>query len=229
MLPFSTMNVVITGASRGIGLEFCRLALAGEARVLAVARQPGESRGLNELLGKSASALRVVQADVSRPGASETILTAAREWGPVDVLINNAGVYRKGETAEDFAASFAVNAVAPFQISKALLPCLRKSSAPKLVQITSLMGSIADNASGGSYAYRASKTALNMFNKCLAIENDWLVAAVLHPGWVQTDMGGTGAPVTVEESVRGMWKVIQGLRRHDTGGFFDFRGKSLPW
>ena len=150
MLPSAAMNIIVTGTSRGIGLEFCRLALASEARVLAVARKPDESPGLKDLQKKSAAALKIVQADVSRPEAVDGILEAARAWGPIDVLINNAGVYRKGETAADFAESFSVNAFAPFQLSKTLLPCLRQSLAPKLVQITSLMGSVADNGSGGS-------------------------------------------------------------------------------
>ena len=110
MLRFSAMNVVVTGASRGIGLEFCRLALASEARVLAVARQPAESHGLSELRKKSASALQVVQADVSRPGASEAILAAAREWGPVDILINNAGIMRT-INVHDVSATFAKNSL----------------------------------------------------------------------------------------------------------------------
>ena len=95
--------------------------------------------------------------------------------------------------------------------------------------MTSMMGSIADNTSGGSYAYRASKAALNMINKSLSVDNSWLTTVVVHPGWVKTDMGGAGAPVEPRASALGIWKLVRGLKMKDSGHFFDFHGKELPW
>ncbi|MGZ3723043.1 MAG: SDR family oxidoreductase [Bdellovibrionales bacterium] len=223
------MNVVVTGASRGIGLELVKESLAKGDQVLAVARNPKDSPGLAELQKKFANQLSVCAMDVASPEAAEQILNAVAAWPEIDVVINNAGIFRKGEKLDDFIASFQVNSVAPFQITKALLPKLRKSSAPRAVQITSLMGSIDDNSSGGSCAYRASKAALNMLNKCLAVENDWLTTIVIHPGWVKTDMGGSGAPVDTPQSASGIWKVARELKKSDSGSFFDFRGKKLAW
>lgn len=221
------MNVLITGASRGIGLEFCRQALSQDHQVLAVTRQ-GEPASLLELQ-KQNSGLKIAKIDIADASDIERLAENVRAWGKLDLLINNAGVFRKGEALADFTASFHINAVAPFQVTRALLPSLRKGTAPRAVQISSLMGSIADNGSGGSYAYRSSKAALNMLNKCLAIENSWLISTVLHPGWVRTEMGGAGASLVPADSVGGMWRVIQGLKAKDSGGFFDYRGKPLPW
>lgn len=223
------MNVVITGASRGIGLELTKDALEKGDHVVAVARKPHESSGLMALENKFPETLQTVAVDLLDPESSARIRAALSAWPQIDVLINNAGIFRKGEELEDFLDSFHVNSVAPFLLTKALLPKLRKSSTAKVVHITSLMGSIADNASGGSCAYRASKTALNMINKCLAVENEWLTTLVVHPGWVKTEMGGSGAPVEPSESARGIWNVVRGAKSSNSGAFFDFRGKTLPW
>jgi len=223
------MNVVVTGASRGIGLELTTIALNKGDQVLAVARDPKRSRGLMALQKEFGDKLSLCAADVAHPEAAEMILNSVANWSAIDTLINNAGIFRKDERADDFLESFRVNSVAPFLVTKTLLPKLRKGNSPRVLQITSLMGSIEDNSSGGSYAYRASKAALNMLNKCLAVENNWLTTIVIHPGWVKTDMGGSGAPVEVAESAQGIWKVAHALKHADSGQFFDFRGKKLPW
>lgn len=222
------MNAAITGASRGIGLEFCRLALNNDFQVFAISRQ-SDATGLRDLEKQYGPRLKILNADITTGEGIGEVSDAIREVGSLDLLINNAGVFCKGESLDDFYTSFHVNSVAPFQLTRTLLPYLRQASAAKVVQITSLMGSVADNGSGGSYAYRASKAALNMLNKCLAVENSWLTAVVLHPGWVKTDMGGAGAPLAVTDSVRAMWKVIASLRGQDSGAFFDYRGQPLPW
>lgn len=223
------MDVVITGASRGIGLELARLALENGDRVLAVARKPEESPELRALKSKHRDKLEVAAIELTDPSAGELLGEALAEWERVDVLINNAGVYHQGETTEDFLDSFHVNAVAPFLVTKALLPKLRKSPGPKAVQITSLMGSISDNESGGSYAYRSSKAALNMIMKTFSRSDPWLTSIVIHPGWVQTRMGGPEAPTPVATSAAGIWKVVRGLAKTDSGKFFDFEGHELPW
>jgi len=222
------MNILITGTSRGIGLELTKQALAKGHSVLAIARQPGDSPDLQKLKAKAGDALNLFAADLENDGAAEKI-AAAVKWPHIDVLINNAGIYRKGESTQDFLDSFRVNSVAPFQVTRALLPKLKKSIQPKVVQITSLMGSIEDNTSGGSTAYRASKAALNMINKTIAQDEEGLITIVVHPGWVKTRMGGDEAPTGAEESALGIWKVIEKLTTQDSGALFDFEGDRLPW
>ena len=122
-----------------------------------------------------------------------------------------------------------MNSVVPYLITKAVVPKLKKGQNPKVIQVSSLMGSVQDNQSGGSTAYRASKSALNMINKNISLEEKDITAIVVHPGWVKTDMGGQGAAVEIPESASGIWKVIDGLSLKDSGSFIDFRGKHLPY
>lgn len=202
------MKIVITGTSRGIGAELVNIAKKAGHEVLAVDRKT---------------------VDLRSPEAPGKIAALAQSWGVVDILVNNAGIYLKGVGREDFQESFLVNSIVPFEITQALLPLLKKSTKPRVAQITSLMGSIDDNSSGGSIAYRASKTALNMINKCLSIDNPWLATVVIHPGWVQTDMGGAQAPTSVVESAQGIWQLVEGMNKEHSGSFHDFKGKELPW
>lgn len=224
-----SLKILITGASRGIGLELTRIGLEKGHEVMAVARDPGSSKGLQELNKKSGEKLRTLAVDVAEEAAAQRLREAVQAWGSLDLLINNAGVYMKDETAKDFLQSFRVNSIAPFLITRELLPLLKKSALPKVIHITSQMGSIADNTSGGSYAYRSSKAALNMINKSLTVDQPWLTTAVLHPGWVQTEMGGAGAPVKPRESAEGLWNVIESLSAETTGSFLTFQGQELPW
>jgi len=223
------MNIVVTGGSRGIGLELVRLALAKENKVLAVARRPKDSPGLSALQGEFGNNLQVVAADFADFNAPSQVTGGLSDWGHVDVLFNNAGILRQGVTPEDFMQSFQVNSVAPFLMTKALTPWLKKSRAAKVVNITSLMGSIEDNKSGGYYAYRASKAALNMINKSLALDLDWLTSIVAHPGWVKTEMGGSAAPLSPAESALGIWNLCESVSLKQSGRFYDYRGKELPW
>lgn len=223
------MQVVITGTSRGIGLELTRIAIDAGHQVLAVARRPPESGGLAALQSASGGRLQTLAADLQDPGAAELIARTAQDLGTVDVLVNNAGILRESIRHEDFMTSFAVNTVAPFEITQALLPLLRRSARARVVHLTSRMGSIADNTSGGYYAYRASKAALNMISRSLALDHEWLTSLVVHPGWVQTDMGGSEATVPVVDSARGIWRLAMGAQRQDSGKFFDYLGNALPW
>ena len=222
------MNVLITGASRGIGLELCRLGLGKGHNISAVARDPMAAKDLQSLQGKFGSQLKCIAQDVADPNAAQKI-KAALPWSALDVLINNAGVYEKLLSEESLSKSFQVNSTAPLLLTQELLELLRKSRQPKVIQITSKMGSIADNTSGGSYAYRASKAALNMLNKSLAIDNPWLTALVVHPGWVRTEMGGAQAPTAPADSARGIWRLIEEAQSRQSGTFLDFQGQSIPW
>ena len=227
-------RVVITGASRGIGLEFCRQYADDGWEVIACARHP--SHELESFA--NAGNFRVVPMDVADPNSIRSAAAAiAARADAIDVLINNAGVYPRdpcvaeGPDRAALADSFLVNAVAPLEVVHALLPALRRGRGKKIVNVTSLMGSIDDNTSGGSYAYRMSKAALNMAVRNLGHElgREGFVAIALHPGWVQTAMGGAGAPTPVSEAVAQMRATIARLGPRDNGAFLDSDGSTLPW
>ncbi len=141
------MRAVISGASRGIGLELTKIALEAGATVAAIARDPRGSSGLGDLAGLHKEKLLLVKSDLNQFTAAEEIAGAIRNWSAVDLLINNAGIMRTGTSGEDFLDSFRVNSIQPFLITKALLPQLKNSGSPKAIHITSLMGSIDDNGS----------------------------------------------------------------------------------
>ncbi|MDH3283128.1 MAG: SDR family oxidoreductase [Acidobacteriota bacterium] len=221
-------TVVITGANRGLGLELARQFGAKGYRVVGTARKPEAAKELRAL------GARVEQLDVAD---SESVRALAARLGElsVDVLVNNAGILvREGGIEEidvdSIARSFEVNSLGPMRVTQALLPHLRLGKKKLVVQITSRMGSIAQNE-GGYYAYRASKAALNMLNRSLAAElgGEGFTCVVLHPGWVRTDMGGPNARLSPEESVSGIIRVMDGLTREDSGRFFDHSGEELPW
>jgi NAD(P)-dependent dehydrogenase (short-subunit alcohol dehydrogenase family) len=224
------MNILITGASKGIGLELCRIALQNGNQVCAIARTATKSEGLKKLTSDFNQKLKLVDLDVTTSEATKNIVASIEQWPSLDVLINNAGVLEKVDTEESLIHSFRMNSIAPYLLTSALLPKLKHSKKPIVTQITSRMGSIEDTSSGGYCGYRASKAALNMFNKCLAVENPWLTAIVVHPGWVKTAMGGDAAPVEPIISANGIWKVIEEANKNSSSGkFFDYQGKILPW
>lgn len=230
----SAMNTVVTGASRGIGLEFARQLLMRGDAVHAAVRSPRGAPGLQRLRESHPDALHIHACDVS-DDRSVRAFASSLGGEPVDVLINNAGVsgkYRSLEEldADDVLQTFRTNALGAVLVTRALLPMLRQSKIPKVIHITSRMGAIAE-ASGGAYAYRMSKAALNMAAKNMAedLRADRIISVAVSPGWVQTDMGGRSAPTPVEDSVRGMLQVIDGLSLEQSGTFLDFRGQRLPW
>ncbi|HRK07580.1 MAG TPA: SDR family oxidoreductase [Pseudobdellovibrionaceae bacterium] len=219
------MKTLITGCSRGIGFGLVQEALKAGHKVYAVARN---TSSLQKLASQHPEQLTLLQIDISQAGAIDELARRQSAEG-LDVLINNAGMMTQGETAEDLAQSFWVNSTIPFLLSRALLPTLQKSAAPRVAQISTLMASIHDNSSGGYYAYRSSKTALNMLTRSLAIDHPQIAFALIHPGWVKTEMGGSRAPTEVSESVAGIWKVIMGMRPGNSGQFVNFKGEALPW
>lgn len=218
------MKHLVTAANRGIGLEFVRQLTAAGESVLATARPSADVAELEQL------DVRIERLDVSDSG-SVAALAAKLASEPIDVLINNAGFYPKGGAFEELDVdamldAFNVNSLGAIRVTQALLPNLRLGQAKKIVQVTSKMGSLTDNSSGGSYAYRMSKAALNMFNTSLALDlaSDGICCALVHPGWVQTRMGGSSAPITTEESVSGLLNVIASLKPSDSGAFLDYAG-----
>lgn len=221
------LTYFITGASRGIGHEFVLQILSQGHKVIATARAPGV---LEKEFGDRALILSL---DVTKQNQVDDLAHAVNS--PIDVLINNAGVLL-GEDApfqkvssEKLFESFNVNTLGAIRVTQALLPHLQKSPQAKVINITSKMGSIEDNGSGGYYGYRMSKAALNMFTKSFAVDFPKITTLCLHPGWVQTDMGGANALVRTEDSVRGLLKVIQRAKPSDSGGFFDFTGEEISW
>jgi NAD(P)-dependent dehydrogenase (short-subunit alcohol dehydrogenase family) len=216
-------SVLITGANRGLGLEFARQYSSDGWTVTATARE--NSAELDQL------GIKVQQLDMSD---LEAVAGFGERLDALDLVIANAGTYgpravTSAEDARGWADTFIVNTIAPFLLAQSVLPLVTESHG-KLIAITSRMGSIEDNTSGGYIAYRSSKSALNSAWRSLAIDNRGRVtAAVLHPGWVQTRMGGSSAPLTPEQSVSGMRQVIDRLGPNDSGEFFSYDGSQIPW
>jgi NAD(P)-dependent dehydrogenase (short-subunit alcohol dehydrogenase family) len=227
------MRFVITGANRGIGLELARQIAARGDFVEAGARSPEAAGELQELASREASRVRVHACDV----ASDTSVGAfAASVGdvPIDVLINNAGVTGKRAGLLDLELgevmrTFDTNALGPIRVTRALLPNLRRGAGKRVAHISSGLGSISDNTTGGVYGYRMSKAALNMASKSMSVDlrGEGIISVVLNPGWVKTDMGGPSAPTEVEESVRRMLGIIDGLTLEQSGSFIDYRGHTI--
>lgn len=225
-------NVLITGAGRGIGLALTKEFLAHGYRVLATYRRENAALDLINL-SRENPLLTIVSLDVSDEATLGRLKVAAKDLEKIDILVNNAGVIGdRGTSVEkleikDLIEVFQVNTFGPIRVTQALLPFMSKKGT--IAQISSMMGSIGDNSSGGYYDYRMSKTALNMFNMCLSKEYRNLICLTLHPGWVQTSMGGQGAVVKPEESARGLFKMITKAQPEQSGQFYDYQGKQLPW
>ncbi|MCB1983902.1 MAG: SDR family oxidoreductase [Burkholderiales bacterium] len=230
-------TALITGTNRGIGLEFVRQYAQDGWRVLACTRDPSTSRELNQLKSQYPDAIHVHALDVVN---HEQIAHLSHELAKekIDLLINNAGVYPTIRGAsfhqidyEAWAYAFEVNTMAPLKMADAFYSQLSRGELKKIVTITSKMGSVADNRGGGSYVYRSSKSAVNIVMKSLAIdlESKGFIVALVHPGWVRTDMGGPNGLISAEKSVSGMRHVINELIHTDTGKFFAFDGQIIPW
>lgn len=237
-------TVLLTGASRGIGLEFVRQYAADGWRIHACARDPDSAAGLQALAAQAAGNVIVHALDVSDFAAIDAL--ARRLQGvPVDVLLNCAGwmgsrsADRGGVSVDQFGNSdyaewdtmFRVNSFAPMKMAEAFVGHVAAGEQRRIVSLTSRMGSIGDNSSGGYYAYRASKAALDAITRSQAIDlaKHGILAVVVHPGWVRTDMGGDKAPLEPATSVRAMRKLIAQLTPEKTGRFWNYDGKELPW
>jgi NAD(P)-dependent dehydrogenase (short-subunit alcohol dehydrogenase family) len=232
------MNILITGASRGIGREMVEQFLKQDSknRVIALSMNADKLMDLHREYGNRLIAAPISVSEETAKAEIKKLFESGELKGEgLDLLINNAGTYPK--EPDDFERvsidllqqGFEVNTYAAFRTTQACLPYLKKSKNPVVASITSLMGSISDNTSGGSYAYRMSKAALNMFNKSFSVDHPEITAIVFHPGWVQTEMGGSSAPTTVAESASGMLKVLKGLKKSDSGKFFDYEGDPIAW
>ena len=229
-------TVLVTGASRGLGLEFARQYAAEGWKVYAACRAPADAAALQKLEAGSGGHVEAITLDVT-DGASVRAAAAELAGIPIDLLINNAGIGSPRQQklgSLDYAAWQRVldtNTLGPMRVSEAFLANVEKGQQKKIVTITSGMGSIEDNGSGGSYAYRSSKAAVNMVVKSLSIDlaARGITCIVMSPGWVRTDMGGPGGQLSPEQSISAMRKVIAHLKPGDSGKFFNHNGKQYPW
>ncbi len=227
------MNVLITGAGRGLGLGFVRHYLARGHQVWAAYRQDQQ-----QLLEIDDANLHLLQWDV-RQTKSPADLDLAGVPDELHLLINNAGVYGPkddvgqsldGVTAETMSQTFDINCIGPLRVVQSLLPRLRRGRA-SIANLSSKMGSSGDNSSGGCYAYRASKAGLVIVSKSMAVDlaDDGCRVICLHPGWVKTDMTNHTGLIDVETSVAGMTRVIDNIDNYEAGAFIAFDGKTVPY
>lgn len=217
---------LVTGANRGIGYAYCEQLKARGDEVIGVCRQ--SSAELDGLGVRVESGI-----DVSNEKDIVTLKDALGDK-TIDVLINNAGIYRQSTlndlNVEGIREQFEVNAIAPLRLTKALLPNLTSSA--KVAIMTSRMGSIEDNTSGGSYGYRLSKVAVSMAGKSLShdLRPRGIAVGILHPGWVSTGMTNfTSSGISPDESVEGLLKIIDALTLETSGTFWHSNGEVLPW
>ena len=229
----SNYQVLITGANRGIGLEFCEQYVADGWNVIACCRKPADASELSKLALQHNN-LQIVSLNVSNFAQIDALALQLKDE-KIDVLINSAGVYARGKFGDinydEWAESFKINSMALLKMAEAFVAHVAKSQLKKMAVLTSKMGSIDDNTSGESYIYRSSKTAVNMVMKNLSIDlKPYGISVVtLHPGWVQTDMGGPNGLISVQKSVTGLRRVIEDLSLEKTGQFVDYEGKAINW
>jgi NAD(P)-dependent dehydrogenase (short-subunit alcohol dehydrogenase family) len=230
-------RVLVTGSNRGLGLEFVRQLLARGDRVYAACRHPGRALALTELAGAHPGHLAVLPLEVDR---ERSIAELARETAALtdalDALINNAGMLVSGERFGSLAAksltdTFAANVAGPLLVTQALYPLLEKGTNAKVLNISSILGSLAHTDAFGTPSYSISKAALNMATRQLgaALAPHGVTVFCAHPGWVRTDMGGANAALSPQASVAGLLKVLDAATPADAGTFFEYTGKKLPW
>jgi len=236
-------HCLVTGANRGIGLEFVHQLLAAGEHVVATCRHPGKATALNALVGEHPGRLHVLPLDVADAKSRVSLLhdlplvlgdDEDGNPGAIDLLVNNAGVLHSGERfghveADILEDSLRTNAIGPFLLTQALAPLLRDGA--RIVNLSSVMASIAARNEFRSPSYCASKAAQNMLTVQLAhaLSGRGILVLALHPGWVMTDMGGEHATVATEDAVRGLLHVIGNAGSAQSGRFLDWRGDSVPW
>ncbi|HEU4530785.1 MAG TPA: SDR family oxidoreductase [Steroidobacteraceae bacterium] len=237
-------TILLTGANRGLGLEFVRQYDADGWRIHACARDPESAADLKALAEKAAGRITLHEVDIADFAAIDAVANRLRGT-PIDVLLNCAGwmgsrsFAREGVSVQQFGGSdfkewesvFRVNTFAPMKMAEAFVDHVLAGEQKKIVSLTSIMASIAKNTIGGFYQYRASKAALNAIMRSMAIDlgKRGIVAIPIHPGWVRTDMGGPKADIDAHTSVTGMRKVIAGLTAEQAGRYWTYEGKELPW
>jgi NAD(P)-dependent dehydrogenase (short-subunit alcohol dehydrogenase family) len=230
-----SQHCLVTGANRGIGLEFTRQLLARGDRVVATCRHPGKATALNALAGEYPGRLHVLPLDVANAKSrAELVRELPLVCERLHLLVNNAGVLHSGErfghlSEAHLEDSFRINAAGPLLLTEALAPVLADGA--KVANLSSVLGSIASTDRFGTPGYNISKAAQNMATVLTAhaLRERGIVVLALHPGWVQTDMGGDGAQITPADSVAGLLRMIDAATLADSGRFLDWRGETVAW
>lgn len=232
----SPRTALVTGASRGLGLEFVRQLLARGDAVVATCRRPAEAPELIALGNDQPSRLRVLPLDVTDAPSRAALLEALGAGASLDLLVQNAGVLDRDErlgalNPATFREAFETNALGPLMLAEALMPRLRAGHRPTVAFLSSQLGSIARTTRFYTPSYAMAKAALNMAARLLAepLHDAGIAGVLLHPGWVRTAMGGAQAPLEPPEAVAGLLAVIDTLPRDGAMRFLDYRGEELPW
>lgn len=229
-------SALITGANRGLGLEFARQYLADGWQVYAACRDPSAAAELHRMAEASSHKLSILALDVTDP-ASVKAAAGKLDGQAIDLLLNNAAIGGpRGQTVgnidyEAWARVLDTNTMGPMRVSEAFVDHVARSERKLIVTLTSGMGSLADNRSGGSFAYRSSKAAVNMVTRSLAIDlaRRGITCVVVNPGWVKTDMGGPHAASTPAESVMRLRDLIKTLGPAQSGKFLNHDGREFDW
>ena len=228
-------NVLVTGANRGLGLGFVKHYLGKNVKVVSTTRDLKSSKELLAIKERFPNNLEIFELDLLKESAGYTLANFLGDK-PIDILINNAGVgssnqHLQAVSPKPWLEMLKVNLIAPLMVTQSIIDNVKKGSDKKIYFLSSQLGSIADNTSGGMYMYRSSKTGLNQVVKSLSVDlkPQGITVVSLHPGWVKTDMGGPNAPVSIDESIGGIMQVIDATDIRDTGRFLNYDGKELPW
>lgn len=237
MNTYPSRRAVVTGASRGLGLEFTRQLLARGERVVATCRRPASADALAALAKAHPDQLQVVALSVDDEDSRQAFVQAlAGMHEGLELLVNNAGVLERGERFGELRAgvmadTFATNVIGPMLLAQALAPRLARGQRPRVLNVSSRLGSIASTASFNTPSYNISKAALNMAGVLMAHAMNPMGIGVISasPGWVRTAMGGDGAELTAEESVHSLLKLVDDVPGLPAGVFLDRNGDTLPW
>ncbi len=230
-------TILITGANRGIGLELTRQYAADGWQVYACCRSPENAYDLNKLAAKAKGAIQLCVLDVTND-AQRTALAAQLQGVPLDILFNSAGVFKRWDNQSfgatdttDWLEVFHTNVIAPTHMMETFAANVALSERKIIANMSSRMGSMADNGSGGFYVYRSSKAALNMVTVSAArdLATQGISVVALHPGWVRTDMGGENGELSVEASASALRRNLAAVSIADSGRFIDITGETLPW
>ena len=226
--------IFITGVNRGIGFFLTKELLKRRHSVIGTYRKTSDNNNLQKLKSDFPTTLNLTCLDVTAVEKDE-LTRYLNSFKAIDILINNAGILDGGNVSfeklqiDDLLRSIEVNTLGPMKITQLLLPKLSESASPRVFHMTSQMGSIADNQSGGYYFYRISKAALNMFNKSFSQDYPHIPSIVIHPGWVRTDMGGNHAPISPEIAAITISDLILTANNLNSGNFYNYKGEILPW
>jgi NAD(P)-dependent dehydrogenase (short-subunit alcohol dehydrogenase family) len=237
---------VVTGANRGIGLHLVKKLLAGSDahefmkphfKIIATARTPEAATELNDIAANSDNRVVVLPLDINSESSVEAFTkSVTTDFGHIDLAFFNAGVIGEKSpvtslSKEDAVNTFITNAYSPIHLFNSLLPCFRAGTEPRVIFVSTAVGSIGNTTSGTVPSYRASKVALNMLVRCLSIEVPEVAMMLMHPGWVATDMGGPNATTQPEDSAAGIISVATKFcnKEHSADKLYVFNGNTLPW